>query len=192
MDPNSNGIALFAENLCRPEQRGTIIEQGGVIMQDSRPFLLVFLSLSACLSGLAWSAGEGPSATTAKVSITSKGKELPLQRNEQIALMFMPAISSLEDDCLQYASRGCSMDELVNGGVKATDQWKIGRLKFDPRTTDPKKPGLGGFYFVKVGFWVREGVLQSDRRGIDHIDQDGRLQHRGRHFRCSLRRGFPV
>src|SRR5271166_5338116 len=134
-------------------------------MRTSRMHMVVFLSLAACLASLAWSAavaGGGPSGTTATVSITAHGQALPLQRDEQIALMFMTAISSIEDDCMRHAGRGCPMDELVNGGVQGPDNWKINRLKFDPRTTDsnytyslsagdksweakatPKKPGLG-------------------------------------------------
>ena len=145
---------------------------GQFTMRTSSMRIVVYLGLAACPPGLAWSAAAGdPGATTAKVSITAHGQALSLQRDEQIALMFLTAISSLEDDCMRHAGRGCSMDELVNGGVQGADKWKINRLKFDPRTSDPnytytlnagdtnweakatpKKPGLGGFYFVKAGF----------------------------------------
>lgn len=139
------------------------------MIRRSRMRIAVFVL--TCLPSLAWSAlATGPADTTAKVSATVGGKPLPLQRPEQIALMFMSAISNLEDDCIRHAGHACSLDELVNG-TTTQDNWKVGHLKFDPRTTDPnytytvnagknsfeakaipKKPGLGGFFTVKPGF----------------------------------------
>lgn len=108
-----------------------------------------------------------PQATTAKVEATINDKPVALNRNEQIALMFMSAIADIEDDCMRHAGHACSLDEMVRG-PKSTSSWPISRLKFDPRTTDPdytyvvtastnkweakaipKKPGLGGFYFLE-------------------------------------------
>ena len=82
----------------------------------------------------------------------------------------MSAVSNIEDDCIRHAGHACSLDELVNG-TTTQDNWKVGHLKFDPRTADPnytytvnagknsfeakaipKKLGLGGFFTVKAGF----------------------------------------
>jgi hypothetical protein len=111
-------------------------------------------------------AASGPFATKATVEIDDANGAIPLKRQEQIAFMFMDAISNLEGPCGRDAGRACTLDELV-AGAKSTSGMQIGKLKFDPRTTDPnytykitvdginwsawanpKKPGLGGFYYV--------------------------------------------
>lgn len=127
--------------------------------------------IAVAMCGTAWAGGAaGTESTAAKVSASSNGKDVALKRPEQIALMFLVGIQSLEDDCIRHAGHACSMDELVTG-MKTKDGWGIGHLKFDPRTSDPnytytvsgganswearavpKKAGLGGFYFVGDGF----------------------------------------
>ena len=143
----------------------------------------VYVSLATCVAAVAAAApAGGPSASTATVSLTANGKDLPLKREEQIALMFLTAISTLEDDCVRHVGRACSLDELVNGGVQAPDNWRIAHLKFDPRATDPaytytlnateknweviataKKPGFGGFYVARAGFGFAK--LYYDAKG---------------------------
>jgi hypothetical protein len=115
-------------------------------------------------------AASGPFATKATVEIDDAKGPIQLKREEQIAVMFMDAISNLEGPCIRNAGHACKMDELV-AGAKAKDGTQIGKLKFDPRTTDPnynymitvngtawqawatpRKPGLGGlYYFSKFG-----------------------------------------
>jgi helix-turn-helix protein len=138
-----------------------------------RIVLLATALIISAPTALPASAG-GPETTKAEVNITVKDKSLALQHDEQIAFMFVIAISDLENECTAHAGRGCTLDELVSGRVTSKDSWEIGRLKFDPRTTDPnytytlnageenwevkatpKKPGLGGFYVVGSGMFPK-------------------------------------
>ena len=126
--------------------------------------IVCFATLCIAQSAAAQAAASDPFATTAKVSIEDDNGPIALKRPEQIAFMFISAISTLEDECRHHASHACSMEELLNG-AKSNDDWTIGKLKFDPNKTDPnyaykitaagtkweawanpKKPGLGGFY----------------------------------------------
>lgn len=107
--------------------------------------------------------GSGPITTTATVLIKDEqGVELHLKQEEKIAILFMEAISFMEDDCRRHLSRYCSLAELVAG--PKSPGWSIGRLKYDPsRDTDykytvttaaqgwnasasPQRGGLGGFF----------------------------------------------
>ena len=107
----------------------------------------------------------GPFATQAKVEVKSEDTVIPLKREEQIAFMFVSAIDSLEDDCGRHAAEPCTLAALVRGPKPKETDWPMGKLKFDPTTTDPnytykvvleerkwqiwanpRKPGLGGFY----------------------------------------------
>jgi hypothetical protein len=134
--------------------------------------LVVFagVAFGAGKGALQGGAASGPFATKATVEIDNAKGPIQLKREEQIAVMFMDAISNLEGPCGRNAGHACTMDELV-AGPKATNGMHIGKLKFDPRTTDPnynylitvngtawqawatpRKPGLGGFYyFSKFG-----------------------------------------
>jgi hypothetical protein len=107
----------------------------------------------------------GPFATKAKVVVKTKndGKVIPLKREEQIAVMFVLAIDSLEFDCERLAAEPCTLEALIRG-PRPKAYYPVGKLKFDPKTTDPnytykvdagrpwevwanpRKPGLGGFY----------------------------------------------
>jgi hypothetical protein len=108
----------------------------------------------------------GPFATKAKVEVkTEEDTVIPLKREEQIAFMFVSAIDSLEDDCGRHAAEPCTLEALIRGPKAKEADWPMGKLKFDPTTTDPnytykvvleerkwqiwanpRKPGLGGFY----------------------------------------------
>jgi len=117
----------------------------------------------------------GPFATEAKVEVKSEDTVLPLKREEQIAFMFVSAIDSLEDDCGRHAAEPCTLEALIRGPKSKDAGWPMGKLKFDPTTTDPnytykvvledrkwqiwanpRKPGLGGFYIkheFRGGTW---------------------------------------
>jgi hypothetical protein len=124
-------------------------------------------------------AASGPFATKATVEIDDAKGPIKLKREEQIAVMFMDGISNLEGPCGRNAGHACTLDELV-AGPKATNGMHIGKLKFDPRTSDPnytytvttdginwaawanpKKPGLGGIYYVSRG----GGIARSYYKG---------------------------
>jgi Concanavalin A-like lectin/glucanases superfamily len=110
----------------------------------------------------------GPFATTAKIEIDDANGPIKLKREEQIAFMFLSAIQNIENPCQVEAQHACTLEELL-AGPKAANGWHIDRLKFDPRSdpnysyslstngmvweahANPKKPGLGGFYFVSNG-----------------------------------------
>ena len=135
---------------------------------------------------------SGPGATQAEVSITVKDKPLQLQRDEQVAFMFVIAMSDLENECTQHAGRGCTLDELASGGIPSKDRWQIGHLKFDPRTSDPnytytlnageknwevkatpQKPGLGGFYVVGSGMFPKVLYNPKGEASIASTETDG-------------------
>ncbi len=124
-------------------------------------------SSGSIAAGSAATAGHGASSTgpiSTHAQITVKdahGVVIPLKPQEKTALMFMFAISSLEDDCNLHLHRSCSLAELIVG-PKAPN-WNIGRLKYDPgkdpnyrytvttsktgwtASAKPLRPGLGGF-----------------------------------------------
>jgi hypothetical protein len=107
--------------------------------------------------------------TTAKVAVEDSNGAVPLKREEQIAILFLGAIETIEGDCQYHAKHACTLEQMVAGPV-AADGSHINRLKFDPRT-DPnytytvgvnglaweahataKRPGLLGFYSVSRNF----------------------------------------
>jgi hypothetical protein len=109
----------------------------------------------------------GPFATKARVEVKTEDTVIPLKREEQIAFMFVSAIDSLEGDCGRAAAEPCTLEVLVRGPKAKDAGWPVGKLKFDPTTTDPnytykvvleegkwqiwanpRKPGLGGFYVI--------------------------------------------
>jgi hypothetical protein len=109
-------------------------------------------------------ASTGPLATKATVEIKDEKGVIPLKREEQIAFIFVAAIKELEAECGRDAGGPCTIAQLV-ARPKPTGSNKIGRLKYDPTTTDPnftykitingpnwelwvtpKRAGLGGFY----------------------------------------------
>ncbi len=112
--------------------------------------------------------GAGPFATTAKIEIEDSRGPIRLKREEQIAFLFLSAIATLENTCQVEAQHACTMQELLTGG-KAPNGWHLDHLKFDPAGdpnytyvlntngmiweahANPKKPGIGGFYFMSNG-----------------------------------------
>jgi hypothetical protein len=112
--------------------------------------------------------GTGPFATTAKIEIEDSHGPIKLKREEQIAFMFLSAFATLENTCQVEAQHACTMQELLTGG-KAPNGWHLDHLKFDPAGdpnytyvlntngmiweahANPKKPGIGGFYFMSNG-----------------------------------------
>lgn len=110
--------------------------------------------------------GTGPFASTAKVEVNDAHGPIKLKREEEIALMFLTSIQQIEAECQDRRKSACTMEQML-AGPTASDGSHLGRLKFDPKTTDPnytytvgavgvnweahanaKKPGLLGFYFL--------------------------------------------
>lgn len=108
--------------------------------------------------------GSGGITTIATVIVKDEqGVELQLKPEEKIAVMFLEAISSMEDDCNRHLNRRCSLAELVAGPL--SPGWNIGRLKYDPArdtnykytvtitgnrwvaSASPLRAGLGGFFY---------------------------------------------
>ncbi len=110
-------------------------------------------------------AASGPFATKATVEIEDEHGPVQLNRNEQIAYMFLSAIEVIEHECQLDIQRTCPLDQLLSGAYPKGSG--IDRLKFDPNKADPnytytlsvnemaweahataKKPGLKGFCFM--------------------------------------------
>ena len=141
-----------------------------------------------------------------KASVSAKeldGPDIKFQRPEQIALMFIVAIADLQDDCKSHAKHICTLPELIAGPKSQVKDWTIGKLKFDPNKADPnytykvastynvatmrgqyeiwatpKKPGLGGFYWVGKGFigdyyYNPAGAATAANKKLDAISVGG-------------------
>jgi hypothetical protein len=157
-----------------------------------------FAAAASVAAGPQQKPATGPFATKAKVEVKTGDKVVPLKREEQIAFMFVAAINNLEDDCTRSAAEPCTLEALVRGPKAKDPNWPMGKLKFDPTTTDPnytykvvredrqwevwanpRKPGLGGFY-VKHGFhggtWYNSAgpATEKDTR-LDKTSIDGDL-----------------
>jgi hypothetical protein len=110
-------------------------------------------------------AASGPFATKATVEIEDAHGPVQLNRNEQIAYMFLSAMEMIEHECQLDIQRACPLDQLLSGAYPKGSG--IERLKFDPNKADPnytytlsvnamaweahataKKPGLKGFCFM--------------------------------------------
>lgn len=106
---------------------------------------------------------SGPITTHAQVTVKDLQEvEVPLKQQEKIAVMFIEAISFMEDDCRLHLDRGCTLAELVAG--PKSSGWNIGKLKYDPArdpnykytvtiagrgwkaSANPQRAGLGGFF----------------------------------------------
>jgi hypothetical protein len=124
---------------------------------------------AACTLAPSTSTGTGPFATTAKVEVEDSSGPIKLKREEQIAIMFLTAIQSIESDCQNRAKRACTLAEILAGPIGA-DGSHLTRLKFDPKAdanytytlaaagmaweahATAKKPGLLGFCFFSRSF----------------------------------------
>ncbi|MGA7341400.1 MAG: hypothetical protein WBE72_08765 [Terracidiphilus sp.] len=111
----------------------------------------------------AGASSSGPITTHAQVVVKDlQNVAIALKPEERIAVMFLEAISSMEDDCHRHLNRRCSMAELVAG--PNSPDWNIGRLKYNPArdpnykytitmtgtgfqvNAAPQRAGLGGFF----------------------------------------------
>jgi Concanavalin A-like lectin/glucanases superfamily len=110
-------------------------------------------------------ATSGPFASKATVQIEDAHGPVQLNRNEQVAYMFLSAIEVIEHECQLDIQRACPLDQLLSGAYPKGSG--IDHLKFDPNKTDPsytytlavngmaweahatsKKPGFKGFCFM--------------------------------------------
>jgi hypothetical protein len=80
-------------------------------------------------------ATSGPFATKATVQIEDAHGPVQLNRNEQIAYMFLSAIEVIEHECQLDIQRACPLDQLLSGAYPKGSG--IDRLKFDPNKADP-------------------------------------------------------
>ena len=168
------------------------------------------VAVAACASAVSWhgsatpralgsdqprNPATGPLATKATVIVKSNGKPLSLKREEQIAFTFLSAIASLEQDCRHSAAEPCTLEALVRRPRSRPNSLRVGKLKFDPTTTDPnytykivlaedswqiwanpRKPGLGGFYdkgpFDEAWYNAAGPATEKDKK-IDEFSIDG-------------------
>ena len=125
---------------------------------------LIYTAAAVYARSSGQAATTGPMATKAVVEVKDATGVIPLKRPEQIAFIFVAAIRELENECGRDAGGPCTIAQLV-AGPKPTGANKVGKLKYDPTTTDPnytykitingpnrelwvnpKAAGLGGFY----------------------------------------------
>jgi hypothetical protein len=86
---------------------------------------------AGALSPASMASSSSPITTDAQVTVKdSNDNAIALKPAEKVAVMFMQAVSFMEDDCLNGLKRRCSLAELV-AGVKSPG-WPVGRLKYDP------------------------------------------------------------
>ena len=138
---------------------------------------------------------SGPISTRAQVTAKDEqGTEIVFKPGEKIALMFLQAIGSMEDECNRHINHRCDLDELV-AGVKSPN-WNIGALKFDPAKdpnhkytitisgsnwegrADPQPKGLGGFYsdgsrFIPRVYFNPNGPASSKDKKLAEISISG-------------------
>jgi hypothetical protein len=139
-----------------------------------------------------------PSPITTDATVTvqdSNGTTIPLQQPEKVALMFMQAISFMEDGCLNGLKRRCPLAELV-AGVNSPN-WRVGKLRFDPASDPnykytitisgkiwtasavPQHPGLGGFFVEGAGrisadtYYKRNGAATDSDIALSSIGVGG-------------------
>jgi hypothetical protein len=147
-------------------------------------------------SPAASASGNGPITTNAKATIKDQNQRpIALKPPEQVAIMFLEAISFMEDDCMDNLKRRCSLDELV-AGVNSP-RGPIGRLRYDPArdpnykysvtvlgtlwaaSAIPQHSGLGGFYFeqgrsiVADSYYNQNGPATTNDIALGEIAIDG-------------------
>ena len=136
-------------------------------------------------------------STKARVEVKDMHrKPIALKPEEQIALMFMEAISDLEDACRSDAHHLCTLEELI-ARPKSADGWRIGKLKYDPAvdtnykyvitingdkwtaTASPQRKGLGSFlcngglYDISRTYYNSKGPASTHNKMLGDIDIDG-------------------
>ena len=153
-------------------------------------------------AGAAASAGNvansGPITTQAQVSVKdAKGVEIPLKQEEKIAVIFLQAIGSMEDECDRHLNRRCSLAELVAG--PKSPSWNIGRLKYDPArdpnyrytvtitgrgwvaSATPQHAGIGGFFvdgshgMIPDSYYRANGLATAKDSRLDEISVIGEI-----------------
>ncbi len=155
-------VALWNHAL-KPTEVAAIYAAAGATA-SSAPASAPAAKISSPNSSLPTSA-SGPFATKATVEIEDAHGPVQLNRDEQIAYMFLSAIEVIEHECQLDIQRACPLDQLLSGAYPKGSG--IDRLKFDPNKTDPnyiytlavngmaweahataKKPGQKGFCFM--------------------------------------------
>lgn len=81
-------------------------------------------------------ADTGPFATTASVQVQGDKGNLPLDKNAQVAFMFLVGIIQEEQTCTIHLNHPCTLDQIVSG-VAMAPPWNVPGLKYDPRKADP-------------------------------------------------------
>jgi hypothetical protein len=182
-------LAIFDRNIDAPWNDFAI---------DDISFIAVQASASGAARPAYTSSSSGPITTHAVVMVKDlQDVEVPLKQEESIAVMFIEAIGSLEDDCNRHLGRRCSLAELV-AGPKSTS-WNIGRLKYDPArdpnyeytVTDtgngwvasatPRRAGLGGFFadssrgMIANSYYNANGRATAKDRRLGEISVSGEI-----------------
>ena len=167
-------------------------------MIDDIHFSSSSVAAGGAANGGSQASSADPITTHAQIIVKdARGSVIPLKPQEKTALMFMQAISSLEDDCILQLNRSCSLAELI-AGPKASN-WNIGRLKYDPRkdpnynytvavskngwtaSAKPQRPDLGGFFVDGIGrmaantYYRANGPATNKDTKLDEISISGEL-----------------
>jgi hypothetical protein len=141
---------------------------------------------------------SGPITTHAQIMVKDlQGVEITLKPEEKIALMFMEAIASMEDDCSRHLSRKCSLSELAVG--PKSPNWNIGKLKYDPArdpnykytvtiagagwvaSANPQHAGLGGLFvdgtrgMIATEYFNANGPATAKDKRMGEISISGEL-----------------
>src|ERR1700722_5750842 len=153
-------VSVFASTFVSSQVRSAAIAAFALITAVS----CVGATVSAP-AAYATNATSGPFSTQATVQIEDDHGPVQLNRDEQIAYMFLSAIEVIEHECQLDIQRACPLDQLLSGAYPKGSG--IDHLKFDPNKADPnytytlsvnamaweahanaKKPGVKGFCFM--------------------------------------------
>lgn len=167
-------------------------------MIDDIHFNSTSVATGVAAKGGGQASSEDPITTHAQIIVKdARGSVIPLKPQEKTALMFMQAISFLEDDCKLQLNRNCSLAELIVGPKAAN--WNIGRLKYDPgkdpnynytvtiskngwtASAKPQRPDLAGFFVDGIGrmaantYYRANGPATDQDTKLDEISISGEL-----------------
>ena len=150
-------------------------------------------------SGSVRASSEEPITTHAQITVkNARGAVIPLKPQEKTALMFMLAISSMEDDCSLNLNRRCSLAELIVG--PKSPNWNIGKLKYDPgkdpnynytvaitktgwtASANPRRRGLGGFFVDGNGLMAANTYYRANGRATTKDIKLGQISASGELF----------